>query len=227
MEPRPRRDGDLLADPRRGAAVAIALLVAVVGVILLVATDVAAPPLLGRIDAWWRDVVGSSPTWAARASRGLYEAGSGYVMVPLRLVVALVLALRKRWIDLAAWLAGWALADLATQLLKPGLGRMRPDLSEASSFPSGHAKTAAQVGVGLVLVATSPWRSRAWAWTLASAWAVVMAASRTVLVHHFLSDVVAGVLLGAGCALGAAAWLQLERDRRVARSTVAGRDSPS
>jgi membrane-associated phospholipid phosphatase len=54
-----------------------------------------------------------------------------------------------------------------------------------------------------------------------------MAASRTVLVDHYLSDVVAGSLLGAGCAVGTAAWLQLARDRRVARSTPPDRDSPS
>jgi undecaprenyl-diphosphatase len=227
MDVRARRDGDLLADPRRGAIAAVAALVAVLVLTLLVAVDVAAPPLLARADAEWRDAIEPTAAWAERVSHWLYVAGSGQAMVPLRLAVALVLALRRRWVDLAAWLAGWALADLVTQLLKPGLGRMRPDLSDASSFPSGHAKTAAQVSVGLVLVATSPWRSRAWAWAIAVAWIVAMAASRTVLVDHYLSDVVAGSLLGAGCAVGTAAWLQLARDRRVARSTLPDRDSPS
>jgi len=47
-----------------------------------------------------------------------------------------------------------------------------------------------------VLVATSPWRSRAVPWALAVLWIVAMALSRTVLDEHWLSDVVAGALLG-------------------------------
>ena len=41
------------------------------------------------------------------------------------------------------------------------------------------------------------------AWALALAWIVAMAVSRTVLDEHWLSDVVAGSLLGAACAVGA------------------------
>jgi membrane-associated phospholipid phosphatase len=222
MEPRARRDGDMLADPRRGAVIAIAALAAVVALTLLVAADVAHPPILQRIDMWWRDVIEPPETWAHRIGEWFRSAGSGEVMVPVRVAVAVVLLVRRRWIDLAAWLAGWAVADLVTQLLKPGLGRLRPDLSDTSSFPSGHAKTAAQVAVGLVLVLTSPWRSRRWAWLLAIAWIVAMSISRTVLGEHYLSDVVAGSLLGTGCAVGAAAILQLARDRRLARTGPSG-----
>ena len=219
---RPRLDGDLLAAPRRGASVAVVLLGAVALMTLLVAIDVAAPPLLQAVDERWRSFVEPPEAWADRLSEWLYIAGSGWIMVPLRVAVAVVLIVRRRWVDLTAWLVGWVLADLLTQTLKPGLGRIRPDLSDASSFPSGHAKTAAQVAVGLVLVATSPWRSRAWAWSLAIAWTVVMGVSRTVLVDHYLSDVVAGSLLGAGVAVGAAALAQLARDRRLARGSGPG-----
>jgi membrane-associated phospholipid phosphatase len=64
------------------------------------------------------------------------------------------------------------------------------------------------VAIGLVLVATSPWRSRAWAWALASAWIVAMGFSRTVLDQHWTSDVVAGALLGAGSAFLVAGLVQ-------------------
>lgn len=219
---RPRRDGDLLRDPRRGAVAATGLLTTVATMALLVAIETTSPPILDGLDARWRDLVEPAGAWPERVSEWLYIVGSGWIMVPLRIVVAIWLIVRRRWVDLAAWLGAWAVADLITQVLKPGIGRMRPDLSNAASFPSGHAKSAAQVAVGMVLVATSPWRSRAWAWALAAAWIVAMALSRTILVDHHLSDVIAGSLLGAGCAAGVAALAQLSRDRRLSapRGTV-------
>jgi undecaprenyl-diphosphatase len=222
MDERPRADGDLLTSPARGLAVAAAMLVVVAALTLLVAADVSNPPLLARLDARWRDLLHAPAPWIERPSEWLYLLGGGWIMAPLRVAVAIWLIARRRWVDLAAWLGAWLVADLVTQLLKPGLGRLRPDLSAATSFPSGHAKTAAQVAVGSVLVATSPWRSRAWAWSLAIAWIVAMSVSRTVLSDHYLSDVVAGSLLGAGCAVGVAAAVQLVRDRRLARHPVPG-----
>ena len=225
MQQRERRDGDFLVDPRRGTIVAAVLLVAVSVMTVLVAVDVSHPPLLGTIDGWGRDLVEPPEAWAARLSEWMKILGGGEIMAPLRIVVAVWLIVRRRWVDLAAWLTAWAVADLLTQILKPGLGRMRPDLADATSFPSGHAKTAAQVSVSLLLTFTSPWRSRAWAWTLAVAWTVAMSLSRMVLIDHYLSDVVAGSLLGAGCAVGAAALLQRARDQRVAPTPPLAPDS--
>lgn len=208
---RARADGDLLRHPRRALVAAGLLLAAVAALTVLVAVDPTSPPLLARLDAWWRDVVLPPPAWAEALSRAMKVLGSGVVMVPLRLAVALWLLVRRRRVDLAAWLLAWAAADLLTVVLKPAIGRMRPDLADAHSFPSAHAKTAAQVAVGLVLVATSPWRSRAVPWALAVLWIVAMALSRTVLDEHWLSDVVAGALLGAACAIGVSAIVQLRR----------------
>ena len=67
---------------------------------------------------------------------------------------------------------------------------------------------------GLVLVCRSPWRHRVVWWLIASAWVLAIAVSRTVLDEHWLSDVVAGSLLGAGCAVGVAAVVQLRRGTR-------------
>ncbi len=216
---RTRRDGDLLRDPRTGLAAAGVLLALFALLAVLVSVDSAAPPLLGRLDHAWRDVVLGWPSWTRALSRALKVLGSGVVMVPLRIVVAVWLIVRRRRYDLAAWLIAWAVADALTFLLKPGIGRVRPDLSDASSFPSAHAKTAAQVAVGLVLVTTSPWRSRAVPWAIAIAWIVAMGLSRTVLNEHWLSDVIAGSLLGAACAVGTAALVQRRRDRREAGRT--------
>lgn len=221
---RPRHDGDLLRHPRRGVVVAATVLGVVAAMTVAVAIDTSAPPGLETLDGWWRDLIEPPEAWADRMSEWLYVIGGGAVMAPLRIGVAIWLTARRRWYDLVAWLGAWALADLLTQTLKPAIGRIRPDLANAASFPSGHAKSAAQVGFGLVLVCTSPWRSRAWAWLLATAWTVAMAVSRTVLVDHFLSDVIAGSLLGGACAIGVAAVVQRTRDRRLAKATPADRD---
>jgi len=77
--------------------------------------------------------------------------------------------------------------------------------TQTYSFPSGHAVATASIGVALVLVSmhAGPHRRR---WELvAAAAAFVMALSRVYLSAHWLSDVVAGTLLGVGVALGSAA----------------------
>ena len=215
MEPATaRRDGDLVGRPRAATVLGVAMLAAVAVLTALVTRDRSAPPLLFRVDAWWRGVVQPPGAGLDAYGRVMLVLGSGWVMVPLRLVVAGWLAWRRRWWDLAAWLGAWALADLLTFVLKPGVHRWRPDHLDRHAFPSAHAKTAAQVAVGLVLVATSPRRSRSWAWALACAWIVAMCFSRTVLDQHWTSDVVAGALLGAGCAFLVAGLVQRRRDRQ-------------
>jgi undecaprenyl-diphosphatase len=220
---RSRLDGDLTRAPRTAAVVALALLAAAAVVTAIVASDVADPPFLQGLDDGWRSAVLAWPDWARSLGDGFEQIGAGIVMVPLRLVVAGWLVVgRRRW-DLAAWLVGWALADVLTGVLKPTIARERPTALDPdhpfTSFPSAHAKTAAQVAVGLVLVATSPWRSRLVPWTLAGAWIALMALSRTVVDHHWLSDVVAGSSIGAGAALGAAAVVQSIRDSRNRRDS--------
>lgn len=216
---RPRHDGDLLRDPGRSMAVSLAMLAGVALLTIAVASDVAAPPLLQGVDDAWRRMVVALPAWTRRLGDVFEGVGAGVVMVPVRIVVAIWLAVRRRRWDLAAWLLGWVLADVLTGVLKPGLARERPTAMDPenpfTSFPSAHAKTAAQISVGLVLVATSPWRPRRVWYLLAVAWIVLMATSRTVVDHHWLSDVIAGSLLGAGAALLAAAGAQLVRDARA------------
>jgi membrane-associated phospholipid phosphatase len=218
-----RHDGDLVRDASRALIVAGVLFVSFAVLVALVAVDPSQPPLLDRIDRAWRDVVLQAPSWADRASEVLRTIGSGVVMVPLRIAVAIWLLARRRRYELAAWILAWALADAVTIALKPWIGRLRPDASEATSFPSGHAKTAAQVAVGLVLVLTSPRRRLFW-WVLALAWIVAMAASRTALDEHWLSDVAAGSLLGAACAVGVAALVRRYRDRREDHAAVRTND---
>ena len=192
-------------------------------IVALVAIEPERPPLLQSVDGSWRDLVLRAPGWAERASELLRTLGSGIVMVPLRIGVAIWLLARRRRSDVAVWLLAWALADAVTTALKLVIGRSHPDGSDgATSFPSAHAKTAAQVAIGLVLVVTSPRRGRLVWWTIAVSWIAVMAVSRTVVDEHWLSDVLAGSLLGVACAIGSAAIVQ-----RLRPAAVGSRDSPA
>jgi membrane-associated phospholipid phosphatase len=135
--------------------------------------------------------------------------GGGVVTIPLRIVVALWLGLQRRWRAFATWVLTWLVAELITALAKGFFHRGRPFESivetVGDSFPSGHAVAGAATAVALVLVLFPPGPKRR-RWEVAAVlFAFVMAFSRVYLRAHWLSDVVAGVLLGTGVALGCAA----------------------
>jgi len=143
--------------------------------------------------------------------------------------VAVWLLFRTRWRAFATWVITWAAAELIVSAAKTFFHRGRPPnpLVEVVgfSFPSGHAVAGAAIAVALVLVLMSagPARRR---WELAAiAFAFVMAMSRVYLNAHWFSDVVAGVLLGAGVALGTAGVVTEIRDvalRRRSHPAAAG-----
>ena len=123
-------------------------------------------------------------------------------------------------------LAIWTLvtiwgAALLGVLLKLVVGRARPDLVDAvatapgRSFPSGHALTS-MVGCAVLLLLVTPLLRRRWR-AVAIAVAIlippVVAFARVGLGVHYLSDVVAGELLGLGwVVLTAAAFQAWRRD---------------
>ena len=86
------------------------------------------------------------------------------------------------------------LADRARPTLNPLAATLGP------SFPSGHSATAAAfyAGVALVLARGRPRRWRSILAGVAVATAVAVAASRVLLDVHWLSDVIAGTMLGWG-----------------------------
>jgi membrane-associated phospholipid phosphatase len=183
-------------------------------------------PFVGEWDLmvlhWTDDVRNPVLTWLARF---LDVLGGGLVTIPLRIGVSVWLIVRTRWRALAAWLLTWAVAELVLAGAKPFFHRGRPPdpLAEVVgfSFPSGHAVAGAATAVALVLVLlpAGPARRR---WELAAVtFAFVMALSRVYLQAHWFSDVVAGVLLGAGVALGSVGLVTEIRDvapRRRARA---------
>lgn len=162
-------------------------------------------------------------------ARFLNVLGGGLVTIPLRIGVSIWLLFRRRWRALATWVITWGAAELILAGAKTFFHRGRPPFSLVEvvgfSFPSGHAVAGAATAVALVLVLlpAGPARRR---WELAAvAFAFVMAMSRVYLQAHWFSDVVAGVLLGTGVALGTAGVVTEVRDvalRRRRRTAVAG-----
>jgi undecaprenyl-diphosphatase len=141
--------------------------------------------------------------------RVLSFAGSGAVTIPLRVIVSVFLVIRRRFMALIAFLLTWAASELLLSYLKGFFHRGRPPHPLVDivgfSFPSGHAVAGAAIAVALVLVWFAPGpRRRKWE-RGAMVFAFVMAFSRVYLSAHWFSDTVAGVLLGAGVAIGAAA----------------------
>ena len=139
--------------------------------------------------------------------RWLTHLGGARVMIGIGLVLV---AVGEQLLGLAALFA-LTTSHLAVQVLKRAVARPRPcdangrllaliDLPDPYSFPSGHAAAACAVG-GTIAIAhplLTP---------LVLPLAALIAASRVTLKVHHVGDVVAGVLLGLGGAVGAAALI--------------------
>lgn len=139
----------------------------------------------------------------------------------IRAIVIVVLIRRRHWLHLTAFLLAVATSELLIGPLKTLFDRPRPSgglmATSGAAFPSGHAVAAATTAVGLVIVLLPPGHTR-WVWERRAAlYASAMALSRTYLGAHWLSDVVAGGLLGAGVAIFWPAMLVDLRVRRLFR----------
>ena len=219
----------ILAAPRHDAVIT-AVLVALTAALFAVAASRGA---LGHIqhvdDAWLRLMIsGRTPAFTA-AAEGFNVLGLVYVTLPVRLALVGYLAFRRRWWHLAAFASAVLLSEILIGPVKGIYDRPRPPGSlvatSGASFPSGHS-IAASVTVFAAVIALVPPGRRRVAWGAAAAvFAILMAASRAYLGAHWLSDAIAGLLLGTTCALLTAvavdqaqrAWLR----RRALRAGTA------
>jgi membrane-associated phospholipid phosphatase len=186
-------------------------------------TDTAVP-FVGRFDASmyrWMDDIRVAPL--TLLFRFLNVAGGGIVTIPLRAAVSVYLAARRRWRKTAAFVLTWVVSEVVLTALKGYFHRGRPPQPLVGimgfSFPSGHAVAGAAVAVGIVLAFFPAGERRTWEWA-AAGFAFVMAFSRVYLNAHWFSDVVAGVLLGSGIAIGAAVLVTEIRDVALRRRGV-------
>ena len=189
-------------------------------------------PFVGQFDLsvfhWMDDIRNGVLTLLARFLNVL---GGGMVTIPLRVAVAVWLAFRRRWRAFATWVITWAAAELILTAAKAFFHRGRPPLPLVDvvgfSFPSGHAVAGAATAVALVLVLLPAGQARRRWEFVAIGFAFVMALSRVYLNAHWFSDVVAGVLLGAGVALGSAGLVTEVRDVALRRRARAASASPT
>jgi undecaprenyl-diphosphatase len=156
-----------------------------------------------------RDVAAQRTAALSGVARVLTWAGSAFLLLVLALITCLALAragLRREALAVALSLGG---AMLISDWVKLLLSRSRPPLEHlqavtGSSFPSGHATQASAFWFSLVFVLPAAGASPKLAPVaggLALLIVLAVAASRVYLGVHYPSDVLAGLLLGAGWAV--------------------------
>jgi membrane-associated phospholipid phosphatase len=203
-----RAEQQLLARPRLVALVTAVVVVITAGVFAAVASHAMLVHIQRLDDAWLRLMISgrSAPLTATAELFNLL--GLVYVTLPVRIAVVGLLALRRRWWHLAAFAGAVVISEVFIGLLKGIYDRARPSGSlvatSGASFPSGHSVAASVTVVAAVIALVPPARRRRW-WLLAAVvFSMLMALSRAYLGAHWLSDALAGILLGTSCALVAA-----------------------
>ncbi len=212
----------LVRNHRLAIGAAITMYVAAIALLVVVAVDV---DIVQPLDDAWRDAMVSIENGALTViAKALDVIGGIWIIWPLRLIVSGYLIAARRWAKLTIWGVTAVLVELSIGPLKALYDRPRPPESMVettnASFPSGHAIAGAATAIALVIVVFAPGeRRRAWE-IRAGIFAFVMAGSRVYLRAHWLTDVVAGALLGTATALAVAAIVQLLRARARAVSEI-------
>lgn len=193
-------------DPhRRGLVLVFAILV--MAFVALAALAVMRPVPQGAEAAFGNSIAEAGGRQVALA---LATAGNTAVTVVLVLVVGGAFWWANRGPDGFVLCAAAAITTVLVAVVKVIVARPRPtdalvvEATDPYAFPSGHAARAAVLAVLLVLLILR--RSRrpeavAGGAVAGIAWTAAMAWGRLVLRVHFLSDVVAGILLGLGVGL--------------------------
>jgi undecaprenyl-diphosphatase len=150
--------------------------------------------------------------------------GSGYVIVPLAVVITMALYSRANRPDASAIALSVAGAMALSSLVKVIVDRARPPVHHleavsSASFPSGHATQSTAFFLALLLAwlaVPGGTRRRVLAIAATVLLIVAVALSRVYLGVHYPTDVIAGILLGG-------AWALLSRRLLCGSTGPAGR----
>jgi undecaprenyl-diphosphatase len=178
-------------------------LLAVGGFTFFFVGDIISQPQLPQIDQTAADVAERlTMDMLVEVAKVVTYLGSLTVIIPLTAATAAWTAVRRRWIDTAALIAGVALSVALVQFFKDYYDRARPidGLVDANyaAYPSGHtAYAVALVACATVLVrGGSGWAVRFAAITVAVIAVAVVGVTRVYLRVHYLTDVIGGAALG-------------------------------
>ena len=212
----------LLGTPRRDTIVTVLLAVATATIFVLMANHGSREVVQRMDDAFVRRMVSIRTGWLTVVAKFFNVLGLVYVTLPVRLAIAGFLALRRRWWHFAAFVSAIVLSEVSIGALKSLYDRARPAGSlvhtSGGSFPSGHAVAASVTAVAAVIALFPEGKGR-YVWgAVAVAFSLVMGLSRAYLLAHWLSDAVAGVLLGTSFALTTALVVHAMWERTSARA---------
>lgn len=155
-------------------------------------------------DSAWRALIGVAPGSAGYTVAATLATVGSSVGVSVCVVVAAVwFFIARRRLDAVALVATAVLGVACSELLKFLIARPRPvdGLLDPPgfSYPSGHSMGAAVLATGLALACIAhvrPRQARVWVGIAALSWVAIMMWSRTALHVHWLSDTIAGAMLG-------------------------------
>ncbi|MFI1279610.1 phosphatase PAP2 family protein [Streptomyces sp. NPDC020858] len=197
------------APPRHALALGIGLLLLSLLVGLLLRLD--PQPFFQGLDDRWAAAVNDSSAAASGGSDGL----GGFTIVldrlggPLGMILPLLLigclCVYGRWRSGLFVFAATVVANVVVLLpLKQLADRPRPPhpwvLVNDGSYPSGQVFSAVTLVIVAAVVVFPP-RARRWWWAFGASYVLAMMGSRTWLHAQWLSDTLAGALVGVGTCL--------------------------
>ncbi len=174
-----------------------------------------------RIAKWM--VAHRTPTLDRLSGWGSFLAETVTKVVVTAVLALVLLKVWRRWFEPLLLAVSLSIEAAAFILVTTVVGRNRPDVPRldnspvGSSFPSGHsAAAAAYVAIAVVVVVhTRKLWARVLAATITAAIPVIVALSRMYRGMHFLTDTVAGIVLGLGAVL--LTWIVLKGSPEGAR----------
>ncbi|HQZ33992.1 MAG TPA: phosphatase PAP2 family protein [Ilumatobacteraceae bacterium] len=160
-----------------------------------------------RIARWMVDH--RTPRWDRLSSWGSFLAETVTKVVVTALLALVLLKVWRRWVEPLLLAVSLLVEAAAFIVVTTVVGRQRPDVVRLdnspvnSSFPSGHCAAAAAYAAIAIIVfchTRKVW-ARVLIATVTALVPVVVALSRMYRGMHFLSDTIAGTLLGCGAVL--------------------------